>query len=281
MAQPQQNDGAGFLGFEGPSTASANVSALTFLVRMLLGQIGTATIVQVEAVTNAGEVAPQGFVDVHPLVNQIDGNWNAVPHGTVFRLPYSRLQTGTDAIIMDPKVGDIGIAVFADHDISAVKATLGQANPGSRRRFDMADGMYLFSVLSGVTPGQYIRFYAGGIDVVTPGNMNVTVGGALSALVTGTASVESGDVMTLTAPHIIMDTPLVSITGVVDVENSRHIGGNTARFNGPVEILTGDLTLDAGNAVVSGDVTAGTISLENHVHSGVQPGGGDTGKPVP
>ncbi len=33
--------------------------------------------------------------------------------------------------------------------------------------------------------------------------------------------------------------------------------------------------------VPDGDVIAGTISLKNHVHSGVTPGGSDTGAPVP
>lgn len=35
-----------------------------------------------------------------------------------------------------------------------------------------------------------------------------------------------------------------------------------------------------GSLVVSGDVTAGTVSLKTHVHSGVTPGGGSSGPPV-
>ena len=51
-------------------------------------------------------------------------------------------------------------------------------------------------------------------------------------------------------------------------------------------ILNGDTVIN-GNLQVNGwihatgDIVAGTISLQNHVHSGVQPGGGNTSKPIP
>lgn len=43
-----------------------------------------------------------------------------------------------------------------------------------------------------------------------------------------------------------------------------------------VEISGGNLTV-SGNVTANGDVLAGSISLTNHVHGGVQTGGGDTG----
>lgn len=42
----------------------------------------------------------------------------------------------------------------------------------------------------------------------------------------------------------------------------------------------GDVTV-TGTLKVSGDVIAGTISLKEHIHSGVVPGGGNTAQPVP
>jgi phage baseplate assembly protein V len=43
--------------------------------------------------------------------------------------------------------------------------------------------------------------------------------------------------------------------------------------------ISGDLTVKGDIEVPSGDVTAGSISLKTHVHSGVQTGGGVTGAP--
>jgi hypothetical protein len=126
--------------------------------------------VKVMAVTNGGGVAAAGFVDILPLVNQIDGAGNAIPHGTIFRCPYFRLLGGGNAVILDPQVGDIGLAVFADRDISSVVANQAVANPGSNRKFDMADGIYVGGLL-GAAPTQYVQFSAAGIKIHSPASV--------------------------------------------------------------------------------------------------------------
>lgn len=163
----------GYPGYLDPGTAASPYASQEFLVQMILGRAATATLVKVVEVTNAGELSPVGFVDVQPLVNQIDADGKPTPHGVVYGIPYFRIQGGADAIIIDPKVGDIGMAAFASHDISSVKANKDQANPGSRRRFDMADGMYFGGLLNG-TPVQYVRFTSSGISIVSPGKVTVT-----------------------------------------------------------------------------------------------------------
>lgn len=166
-------NGAGYAGQMGVSDDTSEYNKVAFVARQLVNLIATAKVVRVLAVTNAGGVEPVGFVDVQPLVNQVDGLGNPTPHGTVHNLPYARAQGGTDAIILDPKVGDIGIAVFADRDSSSVKAQRGgPANPGSRRKYDMADGVYLFGILNGV-PVNYIQFVDGGINVVSPNKVEI------------------------------------------------------------------------------------------------------------
>jgi hypothetical protein len=127
-------------------------------------------------------------VDVLPLVNQIDGGNGAMPHGVVHNIPYFRLQGGANAIILDPQVGDIGICVFADRDISAVKTAKGVANPGSKRRFDMADGLYIGGVLNGA-PTQYLQFSGSGINVVSPNTVAINAGGNVTVTATGSATI--------------------------------------------------------------------------------------------
>jgi GpV Apex motif len=78
------------------------------------------------------------------------------------------------------------------------------------------------------------------------GNLTATVGGNLTATIDGTASVDSTGDMTLTAPLLTIDAP-VQVNGTV---------------------------------TATGDVKAGTISLEEHVHGGVQSGGSDTTGPI-
>lgn len=194
-------------------------NAVHFLVRTMLSGLCTATLVQVKGVTNSGGVAPVGFVDVQPLVNLLDGNGQAIPHGTIYHCPYVRMQGGSNAVILDPQVGDIGIAVFADRDISSVCANKSTSNPGSGRRFNWADAMYIGGVLNG-TPNQYVEFSASGITISSP------------------------TAVTLTAPSVSINA------------------------SGAVTITSGSLTHNGKNIGAT------------HAHSGVTPGGSNTGVPV-
>jgi hypothetical protein len=94
-------------------------NATSFLVRQMLAETNTADLVKVVSVTSAGALAKAGVVAVQPLVNQIDGQGNATPHGTIYNLIYFRMQGGANAVILDPAVGDIGMAAYCSRDISA------------------------------------------------------------------------------------------------------------------------------------------------------------------
>lgn len=158
-----------YTGREDPSSSLNDYSADQFQTSQLIAQISTATLVKVSKVSNTpGQLAKVGTLSAQPCVNQVDGNGNATPHGTVHNLCYFRYGGGKNAVIIDPEVGDIGLAVFADRDISSVKANQDVANPGSRRRHDMADGIFFGVPLSAKgkeVPEQYVRFTTTGIEI--------------------------------------------------------------------------------------------------------------------
>lgn len=162
----------GFAGQQRATSGSADLNAAAFLVQQMLSRVATVALVRVEAVTNAGGVSPVGFVDVRPMVAQLDGAGDAVPHGVIHNVPYFRLQGGRNAVVLDPEVGDIGIAGFASRDISAVKASKAPANPGSHRRFDHADALYWGGVLNAV-PEQLVAFSQDGITVTSPKKVTI------------------------------------------------------------------------------------------------------------
>lgn len=179
------------LGALDPWSTWGEYNNVAFAIRQAINKLQTATLVRIEACTNAGGLSPVGFVDVTPLVNQIDGSNppNSTPHVTIYGLPYLRMQGGANAVIIDPQPGDIGIAVFASRDISKVKSTKTQANPGSFRSYDFADGMYLGGMLNGV-PTQYIQFSATGIKIVSPTVITLQ---APSILVDGALAISGGN----------------------------------------------------------------------------------------
>ena len=155
-------------GQQTPSDPNTEYTSIAFIVRSMMAKMDTMKLVKVTAVHGGGgAIAAAGTVDVQPLVNQIDGASppHATPHGTVYGIPWWRLQGGSSAVICDPIVGDLGYVICADRDISVVKGTGAVGNPGSLRRFNIADGIYVGGCITPGTPTQYIAFTAQGITV--------------------------------------------------------------------------------------------------------------------
>ena len=201
MTQFAFNNEQGWRGFQEPDTSGSDDKALSFYIWSLIARISTATLVKVESVTNAGSDSPVGFVSVQPMINQTDGAGNSVQHGIIYECPYFRLQGGSNAIILDPQVGDIGLMVFADRDISSVIANKAVSNPGSRRRFDMADGLYIGGMLNG-TPTQFVEFSATGITITSPNN--VTVNAPVTNVNSTTATITASGTATIKAANILL-----------------------------------------------------------------------------
>lgn len=216
--------GEGYFGWAGLSSATSQFNANSFLVKQILGTIRTATIVQVKAQYGGG-IASVGTVDVLPLVNLTDGAFNVSQHGIVSGLPYFRLQGGANAIIIDPVVGDIGLAVFADRDISTVKASKAQGPPGSRRRFSFADGIYIGGILNG-EPTQYVQFASTGINITDKnGNTIVMV----------SSGIEINGVLFDRSQNITLVEEITNVAGHTLTQHT-HTQGNDS--HGDTEVAT-------------------------------------------
>jgi hypothetical protein len=211
--------------FQEPTSGATEIQALRFLMLQRLLKVQTVTVVRVVAV-DPGAVGPVGTVDVLPLVGQVDGAGNVIPHQAIYSRPYVRLQGGVNAVIIDPAVGDLGVCMFCSRDISAVISSKAPSPPSSKRLFDYADGIYMGGVLND-TPQNYVQFEPG-----------------------GTIKVVSTVAIDLQAPTVNITT-----TGNVDI-------------NGAIISSAGEVTDALGKV------------LGTHIHSGVQPGGGDSGPPV-
>jgi len=168
--------GKGYFGQNNAASSTSGFSERDFHIQQSQKLMSTATLVQVkkykprekDSKGKAGEVQPIGYLDVLPLVNMVDGSGKPVKHQVVHNMPYFRSQSGKQAIIMDPQDGDIGLVVFADRDISAVKKNLKQSNPGSKRRNDFADGVFVGVVASKDKPTSYIQFDNNGTITISP-----------------------------------------------------------------------------------------------------------------
>ena len=181
-----------------PDDTDSDLNATIFVCRQLIARIDTMKLVQVQAVhPGSGSPPAAGTVDVLPLVSQIDGNGYPVKHGTAFGLPYFRLQGGPWAVICDPAVNDIGYVVCADRDSSLVVKNGSQQNPGSRRRHNIADGVYVGGILNAVPSATVWLKGDGTLDIVDKNNnsiqttssgINLGVGGTTILALTSTGA---------------------------------------------------------------------------------------------
>lgn len=236
---------------------AADFSTLEFVIQSLLGRTATSMLVAVKACTNNGGVAQWGTVDVVPLVNQVAGDGTNVPHGTLYKLPYKRLQGGKNAVIIDPEPGDIGLAVFAMRDISAVKAdpvsavqnATGTAGtpPGSTRQYDFADGCYFGGFLN-VAPEQYVRFSSAGLEIHSPVKVLLTA---------PEIDLTADTVVNIQAPTINLKGAVVQTDGDVTMAQNLSVGGDL--------VVTGTST-GTGAASFAGGVTGAGVVLETHDH---------------
>lgn len=160
--------------------------------------------------------------------------------------------------------GDECIVLFNDRQLDNWLATGAGQPPTVGRVHDLSDGIALVGVrnntraLAGVSTDStqlrddagdtYVEVKNGTINIIAPTAVNIT-----SPTVTITASTE-----------VNLDTPIVNISGILEVQNVSSIA-TSCTINGSLH--------------TTGDVVANGISLDSHVHSGVQTGGGNTGGP--
>jgi len=196
MALPSQGNIVA-AGAQTPATTQGEYNKIAFAISQAMSKMKTSTLVRVDKCTNDGGLTAVGYVDVTPLVNQVDSNGKATPHKTIFGIPYLRIQGGTNAIIIDPVAGDIGMCSFASRDLSKVKSTKQPANPGSDRQYSFSDGMYVGGMLNGM-PVQYVQMNDTGIKIFSPNKVTIEADN-VEVIAHGPCSVTSEDTTTITA----------------------------------------------------------------------------------
>lgn len=222
------------------TSGSSEFNAMEFLIRnTILGLVNTAIPVIVTAVDAGGAGAATGYVTVKPLVCQVDGFGETLDPAELFRVPYARVQGGIAALVIDPVVGDVGLAVFAKSDCSNVAQMQSKpVQPGSFRKFSMSDGFYFGGFLNRA-PSVYIE--ADQTNIVIHAVSDVTI----------------------QAPSKVrIESPLIEVTGQI-VQTGEQSSAGSSFLNGFTN--------------TGGSITSNGVVLETHVHPGDS--GGVTGPP--
>jgi len=221
--------------------------AQLFIITKLLLGVHTCQLVQVQAVNPvSGKV---GFLTVQPLILETDTNNLVLAQSPIYNVPYMRYQGGSSAVILDPVVDDIGLAIFAENDITNIKQTLAAGPAATDRSHSTADALYLGGVLN-PDPTQYVQFQPGGagINIVSPG--------AISLQATGNIDINAGGNLTFEAAQATFNCPVTfaqSVTGTATASGSVTFG---APVTAP-DFIAPNARLNTHQHAVSGGTTTG------------------------
>lgn len=255
------------------TTANTPTNATAFLIEQTIRDtVNTAEVVSINGADQTGTDGAAGYAAATPLVCQTDAFDNTLPPASIPKMPFFRPQAGKAAIVMDPQPGDKAILIAMKRDSSGVTSGKGDpVQPASFRTFDQADG-YLINGFLGEAPEIWLHLnpVTGDISLSTKaanidiscresGDIDIQTGA-------GNITVTATDTGTVKAPQIVLDGN-VRITGNLTVEGiSEGPGGGAFETRGGINNEDGVIRSNA-------------ITLDTHTHTGVQPGGGDTGNP--
>lgn len=215
-----------------PNTADGEYNNEVYRIQSILMKVDTSMPVVVRSV-RAGGLGPVGYLDCQIAVTQLTGSGEVVQNASLTNVPYMRYQGGTNAVILDPEPGDLGIVVFCQRDISGFKNAREISPPPSKRFLSKSDGVYVGGILN-KTPVQYVQFKEDGIDVISP--FNITLRSPTINII-GTVNQSGGDVTMAQS---------LTVNQNMTVDNNMKVSGQTdmdsVGFNEHVHDETGTVT---------------------------------------
>ena len=204
---------------------------------------------------------------VQPLIVMVNTRNEQIERAQIASVPVFQPGGGGFVISTPIQTGDIGWIKANDRDISFFKKNYAQAAPNTQRKHTFSDGVFI--------PDSFMR------DVVI--NEEDATNLVIQNLA-GTVRIAIwADKVKITAPAVILDTPLTTCTGDLLVQGNTTMEG-TLHVEGDVD-MDSDLNVD-GDVTVHQDLNVldnadiGGIDFLTHRHTGVDTGPGETGGPV-
>lgn len=200
-------------GLQRAGAATSEYNATMFAVEEVLNSdMNTAWVGVVDSV-QSGEGS--GVANVTPLVAHTDADGQSLPMSSIPALPYTRVQYGIAALIIEPVPGDRVACVSCKDDISNVGPGVTRPQrPGSYRKFDQSDSV-IVGALHTKAPEVYIRITQDKkIYIKAPAGYTLETDAAVE--------IKAGGTVTVKAPRVEIDAPKVHMTGDLDVDGHIH-----------------------------------------------------------
>ena len=197
-----------------------------------------------------------GFVDIQLMIEQTNGQKKGNETAIICNVPYVRIQGGTNAVIIDPEINDLGVAIFASRDITNFKEARRQTPPATWRKFSISDAIYIGGIRN-QKPVQYIHFRNDGIEIYSPKRVHIT---------TPTVLIDSDNTTINTSAKTT-----INANGGCEINAETTNNGNVL-INGNTKIsgnlLVGGIIGQTGEAGGGGTVSLiGPVNIVNDLHA--------------
>ena len=208
-----------------------------------------------------------GFVDIQLMIEQTNGQKKGNETAIICNVPYVRIQGGTNAVIIDPEINDLGVAIFASRDITNFKEARRQTPPATWRKFSISDAIYIGGIRN-QKPVQYIHFRNDGIEIYSPKRVhittptvlidsdNTTINTSAKTTINANGGCEINAETTNNGNVLINGNTKISgnlLVGGIIGQTGEGGGGGTVSLIGPVNVVN--------------DLHAEGISVAHHTHT--------------
>lgn len=236
-------------------------------------------VVSYNAVANTVQAQPT----IKAVIQKPDGNQEAVNLPVLPDVPVVFPRGGGATLTFPIAPGDECLVVFSCRNIDSWWQSGGIQMPGDTRRHDLSDGFCIPGPMSqarrigGISTkttqlrsddgSTYVELDQHGkrVNIVAPNGVTINTDAAVT--------VNAKDKVEVNTNTLRMVAP-----GGIEIIGNIVFEGDITTRGGSGENSTGSMTI-GGGIRTDQDVVAGNISLQGHVHGGVQPGGGNTEKP--
>ena len=197
-----------------------------------------------------------GFVDIQLMIEQTNGQKKGNETAIICNVPYIRIQGGTNAVIIDPEINDLGVAIFASRDITNFKEARRQTPPATWRKFSISDAIYIGGIRN-QKPVQYIHFRNDGIEIYSPKRVHITTPTVL--IDSDNTTINTSAKTTINANGGCEINAETTNNGNVQINGNTKISGN---------LLVGGIIGQTGEAGGGGNVSLiGPVNVVNDLHA--------------
>ncbi len=226
MSDPQPQK---FITNDLPADSETLAAAMEFVLRMFKVELDQLLPARVTAFDRN-----LGRVNVNPMIHWVDMNDKACPRPSINNVPVFTFGAGNLHINFPVKPGDLGWIFASDRDLSLFKQSMQEGVPNTGRLHSFSDAVFFPDVM---------RQYQ-----INPEDMDALV---IQTTDSSTrVSIKPGQVK-ITAPNqLIIDSPLTTITGDVDMKKTLKVQLD-ANING-IQFTPHEHTTTAPGQLTSG-----------------------------